>query len=198
MARSSSKRAKSVLEQLRALVAALPTEAEKQEIRNHLNTVIGFFSDIRQLVDAFPTAEAAADVKTATAKLAEILERVESRPQIALMLGLRQQGSRRRPIEPSNAEITAARSQLPRLQSLPIDKIREELLTPRHSSASLRAIAAALGIKTDSRVGRDALAHQIAMSIANYRGYEQLSGQTGSAVDSEIEKAAENTLREDQ
>jgi hypothetical protein len=83
------------------------------------------------------------------------------------------------------------------LQSLPFDKIREELLGPTHSSASLRAIAAALGIKTDTRVGRDAMAHQIAMSIANYRGYEQLSGQASSAADIEAEDRAGNVQSND-
>jgi hypothetical protein len=146
---------------------------------------------MRQLLDLFPTSESTADISTATAKLAEILDRVQKKPEIASALGLRQRSTRVRP-QPSEAEITSARSQLPYLQSLPVDEIREELLGPKHSPGSLRAIAAALGIKTDSRVGRDAMAHQIAMSIANYRGYEQLSGQTESAVDAETEKPAES------
>ena len=50
------KRAKSLIEQLRRLVAALPTEAEKQEIKNNLDAVAKLFLDMRQLLDAVPTA----------------------------------------------------------------------------------------------------------------------------------------------
>ena len=186
-----TKRTKSLLEQLKNLVASLPTEGEKQEIRNHLDAVASFFSGMRQILDAFPTATHISDVQAAATRLTEILDRIEASPQVASMLGIRRQVARARMLQPSEAEITNAKSELTRLRSLPVDQIRQDLLGPSHSPSTLRAVAAALGIKTDNRISRDAMAHQIAMSIANYRGYEQLSGQTEEEAESSSEKKSE-------
>src|SRR5205809_1150102 len=118
----SAKRAKSFLEELRKLVAALPTEAEKQEIRSNLEAVASFFSEMRQLLDAFPTAENVSDVQAAATKLTDVLDRVEATPQIASVLGIRPPAARSRIAQPTEAEVAAAKSELPRLQSLPVDQ----------------------------------------------------------------------------
>jgi hypothetical protein len=199
------KRAKSITQQLRNLTAALPTEAEKQEIRRHLEEVATFFSEMRQLLDGFPIAEDVQDLQAAATKITEILERIEANPQAASMFGIRRPSPRTRIVQPTEAEVATAKFELPRLKSLPVDEIREELLGPRYSPSTLRAIATALGLKTDSRVGREAMAHRIAMNIANYRGYEQLGGEpakTESAAEIETESqnpsekiAAEHSLK---
>src|SRR3989442_537649 len=44
----------------------------------------------------------------------------------------------------------------------------------RYSVAGLRAIALLLGIKATSKARREALVHEIATRIANYRGYKTL------------------------
>src|SRR5438876_6617318 len=161
------KRAKSLIEQLRRLVAALPTEAEKQEIKNNLDAVAKLFLDMRQLLDAVPTAADVADVQTAATKLSEVLDRIEANPQVASMLGIRVRATRTRIRQSSEAEVADAQSELSRLRLLPVDEIRQDLLKPSYSVSRLRAIAVALGVKTDTRVGRDAMANQIAMIIAN-------------------------------
>jgi hypothetical protein len=65
------------------------------------------------------------------------------------------------------------------LESLPVDDIqarhRDENL---YSVAQLRSVAAAAGMRSHRKLGRDALAHQIAMKIANFRGYQRLGGET--------------------
>lgn len=194
--RGPTKRGKSLVEQLKNLVASLPTEAEKQEIKNNLSVVGSFFLEMRQLLDAFPTAANVSDVQTAATKLTEVLDRIEANPQVASILGIRHQATRPRILQPSEADIAEAKSELTRLRLLPVDEIRQDLLRTSHSASRLRAIAAALGVKTDTRVGRDAMAHQIAMSIANYRGYEQLSGQGEPPKPREI-KTDSDSIRKD-
>ena len=64
------------------------------------------------------------------------------------------------------------------LEPLPVDDIKARLRDEnRYSVAELRGAAAVVGIPSHRKLGRQALAHQIAMKIANLRGYERLGGQ---------------------
>lgn len=63
------------------------------------------------------------------------------------------------------------------LEPLPVDDIKARLRDENlYSVAQLRSIAAA-GMRSRRKLGRDALAHQIAMKIANFRGYQRLGGE---------------------
>jgi hypothetical protein len=63
------------------------------------------------------------------------------------------------------------------LSMMPVDDARTELAGDRYSIAAIRRIAAVLGIRGASRLTREALVHQIAMKLANYRGYQRLGGE---------------------
>ncbi len=63
------------------------------------------------------------------------------------------------------------------LEPLPVDDIKARLRDDtRYSVGELRAAAAVAGIPSHRKLGREALAHQIAMKIANLRGYQRLGG----------------------
>ncbi len=74
----------------------------------------------------------------------------------------------------SAGELGKARVTLQELEALPVDEIRRRLEGGSTPLTELRAVASLLGIRPVKKLSRDALSHQIAMKIANYRGYQQL------------------------
>lgn len=59
-----------------------------------------------------------------------------------------------------------------------MESIRRELEDPeRHSTATLRVVAGQLGIRGTAKLSRETMAHQFSMKIANFRGYQRMSGE---------------------
>lgn len=181
--------AKSTISQLRELVAGLPTNAEKEELAALLDTIIKFLTDLRANVSLLPTSEQLADVDTALSRLDELLLKAGASRILAPSVGVRP-----RPTPPSNAtsaDLEIAKKKLEELRSLPVDDIRSKLASEDlYSLSELRAIAVVANVRRTDRMPRDAIAHQVAMRIANSRGYEGLSADDHSVEGSDEPRPA--------
>lgn len=167
------------LEGIRSLADGLPSETEKEEARSRLSQLVEFLNDLRGRVASLPSREDASQARIAIEELEGLLSKAKANPVLAAALGLRK-GERKRPqIElPSHEENTRAKEALSVLEALPADQIQTSLRDEeKYSTHSLRAIALQLGIRTTRKTSREALIRQIATRIANYRGYQELSGQ---------------------
>ena len=63
------------------------------------------------------------------------------------------------------------------MKSLPVDEIRSKLQSESYPMRTLRSVASAVGVRPTKGLSRETLAHQVAMRIANLRGYELLRGE---------------------
>lgn len=77
-------------------------------------------------------------------------------------------------------ERSRAASLLRDLQALSIDEMRRRLESEDAVPArELHEVAKSLGIKGSRRMEREALVHQIVTKISNFRGYQELRGDSG-------------------
>ena len=100
----------------------------------------------------------------------------ETNPIVARALGL-EKTPHREP-EPQHLQLIIRRVEalLKSFESKTIDQIREALRDDGVCSTSeLRALADNVGLRTQARMGRDALAQKLLTHIANARGYRSLS-----------------------
>jgi hypothetical protein len=181
MAQSNGKdfRASAVVKNLREIVRSLPGDAEKTEVSDSLRELIGFLRSLETSIASLPSEDEVAQAKLAIERLGGLLDRAKSNPVLAQTLGLRKAPSRSRTTSKlSDADLQAGKGLYETLQTLPVDEVRHKLHETEISLSVLRAIAWHCGIRSSRELSREALEHQIAMKIANYRGYQQLSGQT--------------------
>lgn len=117
-------------------------------------------------------------VKQAIQRVEDMLIKSNTNPVLSAVIGLRRPpASRRIQSEVTHEETIKAKSALINLEKLPIDEIRLKLTDERlYSVRELRAIASAVGIRSTKGIDRAGLVHRIATKIANYRGYQSLSG----------------------
>ena len=171
-------KAKTFLTRLQATVQCLPTEAERAETLAKVKTLADFLATLKNAVGALPTAEGMAEVNEALRWLQGLMAKAEASQALAGLAGGRRtsRGPRSRP-KVTEAEVGKAELELGALKELPVDEIRARLLKKdRYPSVQLRAIASVLGIRSTEKMSRESMVHQIAASIANYRGYEALRG----------------------
>jgi len=165
---------------LREFAASLPTEADKQELDRSVGAIIEFLSRVQRLGATAPSRENAAAFEGALRSLDQFAEHAKTNPGIAALLGIPQP----RPSRPKSApytadEAAAAQRLLAEMQTLPIDQIRSRLQDEATLPLRmLQALASQLGIRSNQRMGRDVLEHQIASKISNYRGYQGLRAGT--------------------
>jgi hypothetical protein len=87
-----------------------------------------------------------------------------------------------RPTQPpvTPEELSKADSLFRSLKDLPIDEMRRRLQSEGAvTSRELQEVAKLVGIKGSRRMEREALVHQIVSKISNFRGYQELRGDSG-------------------
>lgn len=176
--RKQSFKVKSFITGLRQTLGALPTELEKEEIQTSCTELIEFLSDLQKKLNSLPSAETMDGVRETVQRLEDLLTKAETNPTLAAAIGLRRPLSARRSSTAVTEEEEAkAKKVLANFESLPIDGIRLQLSNERsYSVRELRAIASAIGIRSTKNLDRVGLIHRITTKIANYRGYQSLSG----------------------
>ena len=172
-------KARAFLGRLQATVQALPTDAEKREALEKIAALGDFLNALNASIEAMPTMESVGNISESMERLQELFAKVEANPVLAgLKPAPRPLKPRKDRVPVTEVERAAAKPDVELLRSLPAEEIRARLLDERiYSLARLRAIASALGIGTTEKLGRDSLAHQVTTKIANFRGYERLSGE---------------------
>jgi hypothetical protein len=163
------------VENLRQVLSELPSKEEKAEAISNIDALILFFQDLRQMFAKMPTSTDTESVSSTVSKLDQTLETIESRPELAYLLGIERKSKKPSTLK-TNTTISpdSIKGEISELETLPIDTIVERLNRAEYSMAHLGLIGRGLGIRTTKGTPRDALIHQISMKIANYRGYEQL------------------------
>lgn len=168
---------KTLVSNLRDMTNALPSESEKQEIQANFGALIEFLSTLQKNIASLPSLEEISGVNHALDKLQDFFARAQTNPMIAGAVGIKPSTKvRKKTSDITEEQRVKAKATLSTLQTLPVDEIRSELQKEDHSVAELYAIASELGVRSTKGISRDALAHQISMKIANYRGYQKLSG----------------------
>jgi hypothetical protein len=172
---------RALLTQVRSLADSLPSQEERRQASGDLETLIGFLRQVQEQLTSLPTMEETAGLREAVRRSEALLERAESDQALRTALGLRSSGggaAKLRAAQPSAEDTARGQTIMAELESLPVDDIKSRLRDEnRYSVAQLRGVAATAGIRSHRKLGRDALAHQIAMKIANFRGYQRLGGE---------------------
>jgi len=169
---------KSFISGLQVLVNSLPTEDEKQELRKNVNAIIDFFKYLNNNIGEIPSIENTEKIKINLQKMEEILLKIESDQLLSIMAGLKKPAIKKYSKPKIEAfYITNAKLILSELEKLPIDEIKKKLENNKYNVLDLKAIAHIMNIKSIENYSAATLIHQIAMKIANYRGYQKLSGR---------------------
>jgi len=161
------------------ILDCLPSESDKQETESGFLKLIEFLTDLKTRFELIPSAEEVSELRTAIQRVEQSISRAENDPVLAAALGLglpKPRSSRTR--VPRESPSAAAKALLESLESLPVEELQLKLQANTHTLTLLRAVGSTLGIGPTKALGRDALAHQIAMRIANSRGYQHLRGES--------------------
>jgi hypothetical protein len=167
---------KQLLERLKELLLALPSESEKREAEAQFTSLIQFLKDLQDNLRELPDRESTGEIREGVQRLEDFFSRAEADPNLAAVLGLRRATKKKQgPLPATPQELTVARGAIDRLQALPLDESRSKLQNESlYPLTVLRAIAASLRIRSGPKLSRESLVHQIAMKLANLRGYEHL------------------------
>lgn len=166
---------------LRSAVQSLPTDERRRELAQLLDALIAFLTDFRSAFNSLPTIDQSSALLDAVSRIQGHLEEAEKNPALADLFGLRSKGRSRlaQPRVTRDADLEAARL-AEDLRSRSMDEICGTLGSDRYGLPLLRALARQVGMRPAKGVKREALAHQIATKIVNFRGYETLSGRSSS------------------
>ena len=172
------KKLQSFLSNLDGLLDSLPSESDKQEVTSGFLKLIEFLTDLKTRLELLPSVEEVSTLRDVVQKIEQSMSRAENDPVLAAAFGLGSPRPRRSESRVSRPPSTETKTLLESLESLPVEEIQSKLQANTYSLTILRSVASALGIGPAKELGRDALAHQIAMRIANSRGYQHLRGDS--------------------
>ena len=166
--------------QLARTLDCLPSAEERDRLLAGFAVIRALVERLEQSFQVLPSQTDAAQARRAVEDIRAFMEKLDSDPVLRAALGVGERiptGSR--PRAPRSSEEVGAdvATAIDALSMMPVDDARTELAGDRYSIAAIRRIAAVLGIRGASRLTREALVHQIAMKLANYRGYKRLGGE---------------------
>lgn len=171
-------RAAGIIRGLQTALESLPTEQEKQQLVDSLEQLRSFIDELGKSVASIPTAETMADARTALERLERVYVKANTSPWLAATIGGRPGSKRRSDTRPlSDDEKQEGQRLAQELSELPTDQVEAKLLDEnQYPGRYLRAVAQVFGIRSTKGFSRESLAHQIAMKVANARGYRALRG----------------------
>lgn len=166
---------------LRDLTGALPSRAEKETAKAQLQEIIDFLAQMQNALSSVPSREDTENVEHAIERLDDLRMRARTNGALAAALGIVAPKVSRPTQPPVTPEERSKADALFRdLRELPIDEMRRLLQSEGAvTSRELQEVAKLVGIKGSRRMEREALVHQIASKISNYRGYQELRGDSG-------------------
>jgi hypothetical protein len=175
-------RVRNLLKALLDLSETLPTADERKTMATSLGELSAYLEHVQREVLAIPVRDDVASLIEVVNKLDGLLQRAEANPVAARALGIEKPVRRVSQRANASADEKRVQSLLQRFESMTIDQIREALRDDSVCSmAELRAITLALGLRTQGRMGRDALAQRFLTQLANARGYLSLSDRQESS-----------------
>jgi len=167
------------LNRLEETIGSLPTEAEKEEVRAKIATLVDYLNSVNKALQSLPSQESANGLNKTIESLQALITKAQENPVLSGLAPRRRGTARKRTRVTTEEDMAIAKADVESFQPLPVDEIRSRLLNDRMCSMGrLRAIAAALSIATTDKMTRESLAHQVATSIANLKGYKKLGGES--------------------
>jgi len=168
---------KLLLKNITEITSFLPNDIQREQMRNNIDHLIRFLTFIKQNFINLPSDNDINKINKAIENIKTLLSEGEKNPLIAELIGLKKRGIIKKKDTFDEEKTIRAKRILKEIESLSIDGIRDKLQNEEYSISELRAIGKELGIRSTKGLNRESLAHQITMKIANFRGYQQLSGQ---------------------
>jgi hypothetical protein len=174
--RTKVSRVRDLLAGLQSLTESLPSEEERTTITSSLAELSAYLDRVQRDLLSLPIKEDVQSLITTVEKLDSLLMKAEANPGVARALGLERKAAPRAKATAPPVDNEKVEALLKSFESKTIDQIREALRDDGECSTSeLRAVAVALGLRTQARMGRDALAQKLITQISNARGYRSLS-----------------------
>jgi hypothetical protein len=163
--------------QLDQALEKLPSAEERARLLDGLAQLRMLVEALERGLATIPTSGEAETARRAARDVRSFFDRAEADPLLARLLA----GQRAPRPRTSHARSEATGGpeigpQIDALSKMSVDEAQRVLEGDHYSLTDVRKIAIGLGIRGGSKLPRAALAHQIVMKLANYRGYQQLSG----------------------
>ena len=172
----TAKRITTFLQNLGALVDALPTRERKEELERELAAVIAFLEEIKARLTELPAREEEAGLEESLKVIRHYVTVAEADPLISRTLGLTPKQSRaragsKRPRTPPDHSAIAKR-----LNGLSPDEMRTALNQKSNgwTVADLKQIASLMGVRVRSKTPRTSIVDQIVKRAENQAGYAYL------------------------
>jgi len=170
---------KGFLNRLEATIGTLPTETEKDEVKARIATLVDYLNAVSEAFQLLPSQETTSGLNETIERLRMLMAKAEENPVLSGLAPRKRRRPKKGKGPLTDSEMEIAKTDVESFQTLPVDQIRNRLLAEgMYSMARLRAIAAVLDIATTDKMTRESLAHQVATSIANLRGYKKLGGDS--------------------
>lgn len=165
------------VQHLSEVASGLPSKDDIAKAKAALNDIVSFLEDVRNSLDALPTAEGSLPVADSIRVFDTLLDAAQASPALSLALGLSPKSERRAATPRSTAQdIRRGVDLASELAGLTVDQVRDRLLNDSSIRLTdLRALAAHLHVRYQSKSTRESLAQTLTMRIANARGYDALS-----------------------
>ena len=174
--RLTAKRITIFLQNLGALVDALPTREQKEELERELTAVISFLGEFKARLTELPTREEEARLAESLKVLRHFVAVAEADPLISKTLGLTPRRSR--------ARTGSKRPRTPPDHSAIVDQLKgmspDEMRTALNQRANgwtvtdLKQVASLMGVRVRSKTTRSAIVEQIVKRAENQAGYDYL------------------------
>ena len=164
------------LTDLSALVEALPSPEAKARMDADLVSLIEFLQNFRSRLNSLPTDEGAAEIASTIETVKDFVRVAEADPTMCRVLGLserpRPNGMPRRQARAGNLDAGKALDELRKLSSDEVERTLSDRAS--YNVQTLRAIAAQLGLRIQSKATRLSIVEKITKTLANRRGYQYL------------------------
>ncbi len=169
---------------MRALLASLPSNEEKDELIRTLNEAQSFLEEFRLLVESIPTLESSRELAEGLSRLDILAERARRDGGIRKLMGMRdaRKPSANRSMNPADIKVRAHRlkRELSRMDTPDIVSALERSGEPL---SVLTELAGQLGMKTRSKERKTDLIGRIATHVSNWKGYRLLRGEDSDSID---------------
>ena len=141
-----------------------------------LVSLIEFLQNFRSRLNSLPTDEGAAEIASTIETVKDFVRVAEADPTMCRVLGLserpRPNGMPRRKASAGGPDAAKALDELRKLSSDEVERALSDRAS--YNVQTLRAIAAQLGLRIQSKATRLSIVEKITKTLANRRGYHYL------------------------
>jgi hypothetical protein len=177
MASAASNPTNSLFKGIKALLVALPSEEEKNQLIQTLSEAKGFIEELQSLVEAFPTIESSRGLSEGLTRLDILAERANNDAPLRKLMGLKSTNlSKDKNVNGSGDVTERARKLKETLNDSGVSNVSDSIARSGESIPVLTELATSLGLRMRNKERKRDLIERIATHIENQRGYQILRG----------------------